>query len=158
MGAEECREVAVHHSEQLHDLGVFELVEAQPAILLGDLHAEGAHLCELGHPFSGVLSGRIDLHRVPLIGQEGPELLEELEELWPPLGALRVGVNEIEAEVSEEHLLHEAGVRPGCLPGLLSDAAGVFFGDVELVFSGHLYLSCPEVRCSATPITRSRLD
>ena len=47
--------------KQLHDLLVLGVGEAQPAVLLGDLHAEGAELAQAVHHLLGVLARRVDL-------------------------------------------------------------------------------------------------
>ena len=63
---------------------------------------------------------------------------KELRELGTPLGAFRVGMDEIEAKVPQEEFLHEARVLPGGLSSLFGDAPGVFFTDVDRLFCAHV--------------------
>ena len=122
VGGQQCGEVSVNTAQHLHDLRVFELVEAQTAVLSRNLHAEGAHLGELRDVVHVVLASRVHLDAVPGVPEEGLELVEEGFELRTPLGALRVGVDEVESEVAQEHFLHEAGIFPGGLARFLGDS------------------------------------
>ena len=78
-------EVAVEAAQQLHHLLVLDVGEAEAAVLLGDLHAEGAQPAQAVEHVLRVLAGGVDLDRVDLVAQEGLELAVEGGEL----GAVR---------------------------------------------------------------------
>ena len=122
VGAQQGSQVAVTAAQEFHDLCVFELVEAQSAILGWNLHSKGAHFRELGDMPHVVLATVIHLDGVPSVPQEDGELFKEDLEFGTPLGTLWVRVDELKLEVSEKQLLHKAGVLPGGFPGFFGNS------------------------------------
>ena len=135
---EQRDEVAVAARDQLHRLAVLALREAEAAVLLRDLHAEGAELRQpLRRPAAGSCPrGRSRPGRPPPRGSARACRMKCAE-----LGALRrrrrKRMDEVEAEVAEEDLLQEGRRLPLGLAGLLGDPAGLVGADGLGVRLGH---------------------
>ena len=130
---EQGREVAVDAAEELHHRLVLGRGEAEAAVLLGDLHAEGAQLAQPVEHVLRVLAGGVDLHRVDLVAQQLLDRLEEGPELGPLLvlvAGQREGVDQVEPEVAEEELAQEAGLGPLLLAGRLRHRHRLRFADL----------------------------
>ena len=71
-----------------------------------------------------VLAGGVDLHRVHVVAEEALHLVVEGRELRPLRARQRIGMDEVEAEVAQEQLAHEAGLRPFRLARSFRDLQG----------------------------------
>jgi hypothetical protein len=145
-----CREkrhqTAVDAAHRCHHLVVFGLPEPEPAVFLGDLEAESPHASELVHHSRGDLAVPIDFLRV-----HGAQKRSELDEERPAaltdeVIRIRVGVDEIEPKVAQEHVANERGVVPFLLASGFGDAARLLFADLRAVLryllrTGHGYAS-----------------
>src|SRR6185295_5211336 len=120
---------AVHAAEQLHDLLIFEVREAEAAVFLRDLHAEGAELAQAVHHVLRIFAGGVDLDRVHLGADQLFERAVKRRELRALRRGQRVGMDQVETEIAEKHLLHEARPVP-LLAGRLGDLAGFLLADV----------------------------
>src|SRR5690606_37212444 len=123
---EEHRDRRRYRTGQRHRADVGALGEPETAVLARDLDPEGAEPVQpldhvLGEPAVG-----LDGLGVHLLRQEATELLEEgaSTRLLPGVGGW-VRVDEIEAQLPEEELAHEARPRPFGLPGRLRHGAGL---------------------------------
>ena len=101
---EERADVVVGAADHLHDLAVLRDREAEPAVLLRDLHPEGAELAEPVDDVVGVLARLVDRDAVDLFAQEGLELVVEHGELRALPVVHRKGMDERQEEVPEEDL------------------------------------------------------
>ena len=111
---------AGHHQRAV----VIDLRQAQPAVLLGHLHAQRAHLLEAVQHLVGDLGLALDLHRVDLLLQEGAQGGQEALALLDLLGVeLGLGVDQVQAEVAHEQALAEARQLPVLLARVLGDLA-----------------------------------
>jgi hypothetical protein len=101
---------------------VIHLGEPEAAVLLGDLHAERAKLFE---SFDGVvadLAARLDLHWIDALDQERAQARQEVLSVADRLSvARRLGMDELQPEVSEIHLATEARQLPVTLPTRFRD-------------------------------------
>jgi hypothetical protein len=105
--------------------------EPEPAVLLVDLHAEGAQPGQALEDLVG--DARVALYpgAVDLGAREGVELAEEL--VGVRAGLLGgPGVDQVEPEPAEEELLAEAGFAPLGLASGLGHLPGLLFGDIAL--------------------------
>jgi hypothetical protein len=134
---EEGHDVAVHRAQELHDLLVFAVREPEAAVLLRDLHAEGAHLPQVLDHLVRVLAGGVDLHGVHVVAEETLHLVVERGELGALRARQRIGMDEVEPEVPQEQLAHEAGLRPFLLARGFRDLQGFPFGDFGRLASRH---------------------
>jgi len=116
-------EVAVARRDQLHRVAVLALREAQAAVLLRDLHPEGA---ELGEPLDdrrGNLPVPVDRVGIDLLDEKPLEARHVVAELGALGRGGRERMDEVEPEVAEEDLLQKRGRLPLALAGLFGDAA-----------------------------------
>ncbi len=112
-------------------LVVVHLGEAEAAVGLVDLHAEGAQLLQAADHLVGDARLALDQPAVDLVSQEVAEPAEERLALVHRLGrGYRVRVDQVEPEAAEEQFLGEAGLAPAALPGVLRHLAGFAFGDL----------------------------
>jgi hypothetical protein len=122
---EQGRDVAVVAAEQLHDPAVLDLIEPEAAVLLRNLHPEGAQSLQPVHDLARVLAGSVDLAGTDVIAQERLEALVELGELRPLLQRVRNRTDQVHLEIPEEDLLQEARLGPLGLPCGFRDAQGL---------------------------------
>ena len=108
---------------------VVEVRQAEPAVLLVDLHPEGADVAEALYDVLGDLGVALDLEGVDLLAEELLELCEERLAL-AAVGFRddRVGMDQVEPEPPHEQLLAEARPGPLLLPGGFCDLPGFFLG------------------------------
>jgi hypothetical protein len=105
------------------------LVKPEAAVLGGDLHPEGAELAQAVDHVLGILAGAVDLDRVHLLAQELREGVVERAELRPLGAGHRERVDQIEAEIPQEQLAHEARVLPRLLTRRFGDLARLLLGE-----------------------------
>jgi hypothetical protein len=130
VGREEGGERGVPGAGQHQRTVVVDLREAEPAVLLGHLHAERAERLEPVDDAVGDLRLALDRERVDLVDQERAQACEERLALLDRRGVeLRLRVDQVESQVAEEQLLAEAGLLPA-LAGALGDLSRLFFGDL----------------------------
>ncbi|CAB4956091.1 unannotated protein [freshwater metagenome] len=123
---EEGAEGAVPGADHGQGAVVVDLGEPEAAVLLRDLHAEGAELLEPVDDLVRDLRVALDLEVIDLVGQEALELLEEDLAARRLLGVVRrQRVHQVEAEVAEVELLAEGGQLPVGLARLLGELAGL---------------------------------
>ena len=134
---EQRAEVAAVAADQRHHAVVLDVREAEPAVLRRDLHPEGAEVPQAVEDLLRVLAGAVDLRGVDLVPEEVVELPVERRELRALLPGQREGVDEVEAEVAEEELAHEAGLHPLGLARGLRDLEGLLLGDLRVLVGGH---------------------
>jgi hypothetical protein len=120
MGREQGRQRRVRLARERQGLVVVDLRQAEAAVLLGDLHAEGAELLEPLDDVLGDLRVALDLERIDPLLEEGAHPDQEGVALGRQLGGgLGLGVDDLRLEVAEEQLLAEAGLLPlGLAAGL----------------------------------------
>ena len=136
VSGEQRREVAVDRAQQHHHLLVLAVGEAQAAVLLGDLHAEGAQLAQAVHHVLRVFAGGVDLDGIHLVAQELPNGVVESGELGPLLLGQRIRMDQVEPEIAEEHLPQEARLLPLGLAGGFRHLPGFKLADL-LQLLGH---------------------
>jgi hypothetical protein len=137
MGRKQRAGVGADAADQVHHLLVLAHGEAQAAVLLGNLHAEGAELAEAVDHLVLVFAGYVDLDRVELVAKQIVDRLVERHELGVFFVLFGIGVDEIEPEVAKEHLFHERRLFPSGLPRFLRDLASLFFGNVLTALFTH---------------------
>ena len=105
---------------------VVHLREAQPPVLLRDLHPERADPLEPVHHVVGDLRVALDLERVDLVLEERAQLREEALALLNRLRIQpRLRMDQVEPEVAQKQLLAETRQLPLCLPRRLDDIASL---------------------------------
>ena len=126
---EQRGQVAVDAGDHADRVGVAGLAQAEPAVLLGNLDAEGAELPEPLDHVGGNLALPVDPIAVDPLDEESLQPLHERP------GALHVGgihggegVDELESERALEQLPDEAGCLPLLLAGALGDLARFLLG------------------------------
>ena len=133
-------------------LVVVDLAQPEPAVLLGDLHAEGAQLLEALDDVLGDLRLALDLLPVDVLGEEGAEALEErLALLDRGRVELRLRVDQVEAEVAEEELLAERRLGPLGLAAGLGDLLGLLVRRIRR-HKGHRPPACPRATGTGAPL------
>src|SRR3954447_5942225 len=105
--------------------------ETEAAVLLGHLHAERAEVLEALDHVLRQLGLALDLERVHVLDEEGPQVLEEALALLGLRGVdAWLRMDQIEAEVAEEQLLAEARQGPLGLARRLGDFSRIALGDI----------------------------
>ena len=112
---------------------VLDVAEPQAAVLLRDLHAEGAELAQAVHHLLGILARGVDLHRIHLVAQELLDGVVEGGELRPLLRRQRIRVDQVETEIAEEHLPQEARLLPLGLAGSLRHLPRFELADLHIL-------------------------
>ncbi len=77
MRRQQRSEVPVQTGDKADGMGVGQLVEAEPAVLLRDLDSEGAHLPQAGDVLPRDLPVAVDGIAVHFVPHEGRELFHE---------------------------------------------------------------------------------
>ena len=126
MSREERYETSVDAADNRQDPAVLALIEAEAAVLASDLEAERPHLPQAVHDVWRNLALPIDSLRIDLGAQELPHLIDiGARPLADVLVRIRVGVDEVQTEVSEEEVSDERRVAPLGLARGFRDPAGL---------------------------------
>src|SRR5690606_32304728 len=125
---EQDRDGGVGRSDHHQRTAVVEIGQPEAAVLLVDLHAEGAELREPGDHVIGDVGVPLNLSAVDGLG-ELLDLLEERLALRLCLGArLRQRVYQVEAQPAKAEFLTQARFAPFLLPSHLGYLPGLTFG------------------------------
>jgi hypothetical protein len=128
---EQRHDIGVARAQKLERPAVLGLAEAKTAVLLRNLHAEGAELAQTIDDLRRVLPGLIDANRVHLLVHEARELGAELDELGSIDGQWK-RMHPIEVEVAQEQLAEDALALPAFLPGGLRDVTRLLLAGLVL--------------------------
>ena len=96
----------------------------EAAVRGGDLHAEGAQPAQAIDHLGRILPRLVDLDRIDLLRQEGLELGEPGTELGTFRLPERIGMDERQPELPQEHVPEESGALPLRLARRLRDLPG----------------------------------
>ena len=112
---------------QADGAGVHQLTEAEAAVFLGDLDAEGADLLQRAHHVVGHLAVAIDGIAVDSF----PKHVGEARQKGRRRSLIRcswagIGIDQVEFESSGEQFAHEARLRPFGFARRLGGGAGLF--------------------------------
>src|SRR4051812_19469555 len=122
MRGQQRRERRVPRAGHGQRLVVVDLTQAEPAVLLGDLHPEGAQVLETLEDVPGNLRVALDLPAVHPLGEEVAETVEECLALLDRARIeLRLRVDQVEPEIAEKELLAERRLGPLGLTAGLGD-------------------------------------
>ena len=100
--------------------------QTEAPVLLWNLHAECAELREPSDHFRRILTRCVDLCRVDLVAKKVAQLAMELPELRTVRFIERESFEEIDSEVPEKRIAHEALSNPVLLSRLFSDSPCFF--------------------------------
>jgi hypothetical protein len=138
------------------------LRQAEPAVLLGHLHAERAEVLQTLDHVLGQLGVALDLERIDVLREKRAQSLEEaLALLLLRRVDARLRMDQVEAEVAEEELPAEARQGPLGLTRGFRDFSRIALGDVarhvvlleSLKGEGPARNKMPFCRCGYTRFT-----